>query len=156
MGSEDRAGSRWEIGDEKNAADTVADIRYDVPPGFTEEEVHIGMVFLHEPAEEILFIVLRTNREAGNVAAAELDGVLSSFFKDLKRAGAMSRGTYNGMRGLQVRLTGTYNGQPTNVTTRMLEPQPGKFVVVVGAYLAARKEALNGTFQRFFASVKPV
>lgn len=153
MGAEGRAGTRWEIGDEKNAADTVAAVRYDAPPGFTEV-IQGAMTVLHEPAEEIIFIVLRTTRDAGPLATAELDQLLSTLIKDLARASEPSRGTYNGMRGMQMKLTGTYEGKPANVTMRLLEAQSGKYVAIAGAYLAAREEALKATFDRFFASVR--
>jgi hypothetical protein len=146
---------RWEIGDEKNAADTLAQVEYERPPGFSEE-VEGRMTFLHEPAGEIAFIVIKTNRDTGAQATAELDAVLATFIKDFKPAGAPSRGTWNGIRGMQVKATGAYQGKPANVTIRLLEAQPRKYVVMACAYLTARREALRDTINRFFNSFRSI
>jgi hypothetical protein len=147
--------TRWEIGDDKNAADMLAEIEYERPPGFAEE-VDGPMTMLHEPAEEIVFIVIRTNRDAGDQAMAQLDAVLATFIKDFKPAGAPSGGTWNGIRGMQAKATGVCEGKPANVTIRLLEAQPRKYVVIACAYLTERKEALKDTVNRFFRSVRSI
>ncbi len=152
--ADDTRGSRWSVGDERSAADALARIHYDVPAGFTES-TEGKVTMLDEPTREIAFFITRANAGNAEQATAEINLVLSALFKDVKPAGEPVRRTYNGMPGLQTKATCTYEGKPVNVTIRFLEAEPGKFVVVAGAYLAAKKEALKDTFNAFFQSIKP-
>jgi hypothetical protein len=152
MADKDAPKQRWLVGDPKDAADTLAEIRYEIPSGFSESVVR-GVTCLEDERHEMIFFVVRANQNRANQVMAELDGLLTTLFEDFKPANEPVGGTYNGMPGMQRKSTGTFQGQPVNVTMRILEAQPGKFVVVAGAYLSEKKEALKESFGRFFRSV---
>jgi hypothetical protein len=152
--ADEKPGSRWSIGDDKGAADTAARIDYARPEGFTET-TEGRLTVLEGPGREIAFFIARANNESADRAMAELDAVLSTLFQDVAAVGTPMRRKFNGMAGTQLKATGTFEGKPVNVTMRFLEVEPGKFVVVAGAYLAARREELKDTFNGFFQSIKP-
>jgi hypothetical protein len=148
------ATDRWSVGDDKGAADTYARIKYETPEGFLEN-AEGKVTILEAPSKEMAFFVTRANAESAESAMAELDVVLSTLIHDVASVGEPLRRAWNGMPGMQMKATGSFEGQPVNVTMRFLEPEPGKFVVVAGAYLAAKKDELKDTFNAFFQSVVP-
>jgi hypothetical protein len=151
--ADEKQGSRWSIGDEKGAADTFARIDYERPEGFIES-TEGKVTILEAPDRELGFFIVRASNESVEMAMADLNAVLSTLFQDVAATGEPVRRRYNGMAGTQMKATATFQGKPVNVTMRFLEAEPGKFVVIAGAYLADKKERLKDTFNRFFQSVK--
>ena|SRR5688572_9118233 len=135
--------------------DADAKITYEVPAGFTTETKD-NITAISEPKNEIAFFVVKTNAKDADKAMGELEQVLNALFKDPKPVSGPTKSTYNGMKAVQMKATATYEGKPVNVTLRFLETPSGKYVVVVGAYLTAKKEQLKDTFNKFYNSFKPV
>jgi hypothetical protein len=135
--------------------DAVGKFSYEVPAGFTES-TQGNITVVEEPTKSIAFFLVRTDDDDAQKAMGELDATVSKIITDVKPVKAPTKGKYNGMEAVQIKATGTFEKQAVNVTLRFLKTPTKKYLIVVGAYLTAKKPALAPTFEKFYDSIKPV
>jgi hypothetical protein len=134
--------------------DSDLKLQWEVPAGW-KAEVQGNTTILEDPkGETTIMLVKATDKDAEQVMAG-IDQVLGATIKDLKYEDKPTRGTNNGLRNIQQRLTGKIGGKPVNGIMRLIEAPEKKFLVVVAVGLTDKYESLRGPISVFMKSIKP-